>query len=167
MKNKSLIVFVCSVLLSLIFTFIYIYDNSKLIRLNIPYEEKNNTNIEFNIEKVNLSSDYVEITGWAIDKGKTYDYFNWVNGDGSSVYINNTVVLEDSNGTYFLVNTTSCERKDINSEINDGIDYKKCGMHAAVRISKLKKNETYKIGILLKDPNGEENLVMSNEEFKI
>ena len=167
MKNKSVFIFLISIFISLAFVFIYIADNSKLKETDVSDAIKYNENIQMKIESINYVENYVEVTGWAIDKGKTYDYYNWVCGKGSGVYINNTIVLEDSNGTYFTINTTSCEKAGINEKINDGIDYRNCGIRASIKVSKLKKDETYKIGVIIRDIDGNESLAMSDKELHL
>lgn len=167
MKKKSIIAFFICIILTLAFIFVYISDNSKIKKITISDLNTTNSDVKIKIENASINENYLQVSGWAIEKGKTYDYFNWVNGHGNGVYNNNIVVLKDNDGILYSINTASLPRPDVNECINDNIDYRNCGIHAVINVSKLNKNQTYKIGVILTDLDGNKNLVMSDKEITI
>jgi hypothetical protein len=168
MKFKSIIALSVSVIIAFVFIGIYKLDNTKIQKLDLKQvTEDEIDNVVIKIENVVHTEEYIQIDGWSIDKGMTNEYFNWVTGKDNSVYNNNKVVLRNEENELLGIQTVSKERKDINDKIKDGIDYKKCGVEALVKCSKLKKGEVYKIGILVITLDGKEKLVMSDEEIRI
>lgn len=155
------------IILSLTVIWIYKWDNNRLKNVknvnDIGLHDKNHINVVGEIEKVEEDGEYFNIEGWCVNKEKN-DYFNFVIGNGSGIYIDNRIVLIDERNNIFEVNTIASERKDISEKINDGTDYSKCGIKARVK----KKNvngEKFKIGILNESMNGERILILSNKEI--
>ena len=169
MIKKSVIYLVASLLISLIFIGVYQIDNFRVEKVDISTLktlDKDNDQYIMNIDRVSENEDYIEVDGWAIEKGVTNEYFNWVSGKDKAVYNNNQVVFQDEDGNVYAINTISQDRADVNSEINDNINYAKCGFKGLVKRSKLKENKNYKLGVIIMTLDKEKILIMSEEEIE-
>lgn len=167
MKKQSIVVLGVSILIAIMFVGVYTWDNTKTEKINInDVTENNMENIKVEIDSVQDRGDNYLVSGWAIEEGVTHEYFNWVCGKGESVYINNKIVLIDSNDNILGFNTVSQQRDDITSKINDGIDYKKCGINAVIDKKVLEEGNTYTIGVILTTVEDEEILVRTDKEIQ-
>ena len=168
MKYKSIVYLIASFIISVGVIGIYQFDNLRIKNINtvdVQYVDKDNEKYLTNIDNIVSGDKYIEIDGWALEKGTINEYFNWVTGPDESVYNNNQVVLQDEDGNIYAINTVSEERLDVNELINDKINYRKCGFKALVKRNKLKENCKYKVGIIITTLEDEKILVMSEEEI--
>ncbi len=170
MKYKSIIYLILSLLVSIVVIFIYQFDNfriKKVDSIDTKYIEKDSEQYLMNIDDIVNGEKYIEIDGWALEKGVINKYFNWVSGEGEAVYNNNQVVLVDDNDNVYSLNTISSPRADVIESIGDGIDYSKCGFKALAKKSKLKSNTTYKVGVILTTLEKEKILIVSEKEIEL
>lgn len=168
MKKRSIVYCIVSIIISLGIIGIYQMDNFRMKKVDaseVTTVDRDNSSYIMNIDSIVQGNDYIEIDGWAIEKGVTHKYFNWVAGEDENVYNNNNVVLQDESGNIYAINTVSQERNDVNQIINDDINYAKCGFKGLVKCNKLKKNQIYKVGAIITTLDDEQILVMSEEEI--
>lgn len=132
-----------------------------------PTSSQQSDNLEYSIDSVYFDNKYVHISGWALKKGSVQEAYNWIIGNVSSVYTNNTIILQDDIGSIYKLNTFSVNRSNITSSMDDGISYGRCGVYAKIKLSALAKGHPYKVGILMKDGEGKKTVIFSDKVIKI
>lgn len=141
--------------ISITFTFMFKLDNEKIkIDKNNNYvidTDKHNYYIDF-LEK---NEKYITITGWFLEK------------DEALVYVNREVVLQDEYGMVYKINTNMVNRPDVTEALKNGINYDKCGFNARGKVSDLKENTEYKIGILYSNQDGIKKLFITDKIIKL
>lgn len=166
MKHKLIGIFAsCVVLSSLIFLF-YIIGLNHVDKIeSVP--EANTTSEQCSIENVSYLKKSVSISGFAVNKGVVNKGHNWILGDFTAVYINNSIVLVDENNNQIKLHTVAVERPEISKSMGDGINYGRCGITAKVAYSSLCKGHVYRVAVLAEDKSGNKELIYSDKEVKI
>ena len=134
-------------------------NNHTIIRYVNEFTVGDVSEIQYEIEEEGISSsgDY-RISGWFIRTGATYDVFNaglmqWF----SNVYNNNHLCYVKDDVVYEL--PTHLEyRKDVNSKIDDGVDYWCSGFYARVPEKDMDIIEGAVMGMIAETPDHEEIL---------
>lgn len=81
----------------------------------------------YSIEEQNDTPGYIEIKGWFVIPGRTYDYYNFGQGKGGSgVYNEMHLALLDGDRVVMLP-TILIERPDVTEALGDGLEYDYCG----------------------------------------
>lgn len=135
------------------------FDNSIICENMSSQEQKSIADIDYDIENCEKTKDGgLLVAGWFIEKGITYPFENhgleWY---GESVYNNYNLCILDGEKVYIFP-TKLFEREDVTEEINDGIDYGKCGFKTYIAAGYADKYEKANIGILVKNPYGGEKI---------
>lgn len=144
-KKNIYILFLLSLFISFIFTFLFYNATQKVEKIsteNIELFNPRNTKISYNynIEKVEIIENKLFIKGWLLEKGK------------NNVYINRIIVVKDNKNNYYKLFTKSNDRKDINDYFGKKYNYNNVGLIAK---GKLRKEIEYplKIYFLIKEKN--------------
>ena len=144
-KKNIYILFLLSLFISFIFTFLFYNATQKVEKIsteNIELFNPRNTKISYNynIEKVEIIENKLFIKGWLLEKGK------------NNVYINRIIVVKDNKNDYYKLFTKSNDRKDINDYFGKKYNYNNVGLIAK---GKLRKEIEYplKIYFLIKEKN--------------
>lgn len=144
-KKNIYILFLLSLFISFIFTFLFYNATQKVEKIsteNIELFNPRNTKISYNynIEKVEIIENKLFIRGWLLEKGK------------NNVYINRVIVVKDNKNDYYKLFTKSNDRKDINDYFGKKYNYNNVGLIAK---GKLRKEIEYplKIYFLIKEKN--------------
>ena len=144
-KKNIYILFLLSLFISFIFTFLFYNATQKVENIsteNIELFNPRNTKISYNynIEKVEIIENKLFIRGWLLEKGK------------NNVYINRVIVVKDNKNDYYKLFTKSNDRKDINDYFGKKYNYNNVGLIAK---GKLRKEIEYplKIYFLIKEKN--------------
>ena len=144
-KKNIYILFLLSLFISFIFTFLFYNATQKVEKIsteNIELFNPRNTKISYNynIEKVEIIENKLFIRGWLLEKGK------------NNVYINRVIVVKDNKNDYYKLFTKSNDRKDINDYFGKKYNYNNVGLIAT---GKLRKEIEYplKIYFLIKEKN--------------
>ena len=144
-KKNIYILFLLSLFISFIFTFLFYNATQKVEKIsteNIELFNPRNTKISYNynIEKVEIIENKLFIRGWLLEKGK------------NNVYINRVIVVKDNKNDYYKLFTKSNDRKDINDYFGKKYNYNNVGLIAK---GKLRKEIEYplKIYFLIQEKN--------------
>lgn len=132
-----------------------------------PVTATSSQTLECNIENVSYLNKSVSISGFAINKGSLQNVHNWILGDFKSVYNNNSIVLVDEDNNCYELKTQSFARPDVTKSVNDGIDYRNCGITAKVMYSSLSKGRVYRVAVISEDQSGKKEMVFSDKEVRI
>jgi hypothetical protein len=103
------------------------------------------------IDSITKNDEQVRIEGWVAKLGQDIDY------------INRTVVLIDSQGQLYHLNTVMVVRNNVTEYFNDGHNYDNSGISAACMLSDLQPNETYKVGVIIREKDGSKSLLITDE----
>ena len=154
-KKNIYILFLLSLFISFIFTFLFYNATQKVEKIsteNIELFNPRNTKISYNynIEKVEIIENKLFIKGWLLEKGK------------NNVYINRIIVVKDNKNDYYKLFTKSNDRKDINDYFGKKYNYNNVGLIAK---GKLRKEIEYplKIYFLIKEKN--KNILVDTDQI--
>lgn len=152
----SIVAVVCTCVLFLIYhhenTTISLYDKDSFPNSAIE-------NVQYSIESVSTDQKgNCTITGWFIQPGVTYSFYNYGNdATRSGVYNYLNVCFVD--GEYIYVLPTKLEeRADVNDSIGDGINYRYAGFHAYVPSQYSYLLDKRSFGFLSQKPDGAKTL---------
>jgi hypothetical protein len=144
-KRYMYILFLLSLFISFVFTFLFYNATQKVEKIsteNIELFNPRNTKISYNynIEKIETIENKLFIKGWLLEKGK------------NNAYINRIIVVKDNKNDYYKLFTKSNDREDINDYFGRKYDYNNVGLIAK---GKLRKDMEYplKIYFLIKEKN--------------
>ncbi|AQR97834.1 hypothetical protein [Clostridium saccharoperbutylacetonicum] len=146
MKSRVMLIMglAISLLISVGFATIYKYDNEIVkninmasVRTNVPEAYKSW------IDSAEIKDGALEIKGWVFKKGENLEY------------LNRKVVLVDNKNNVYEVNTLMERRTEITSVFNDGFNYDNAGMIARCPIKQFKDGDTFKIGYIVTEQNGD------------
>ena len=116
-------------------------------------------NVQYSIESVSTDQNgNCTITGWFIQPGVTYSFYNYGNdATRSGVYNYLNICFVDGESTYVLP-TKLEERSDVNDFIGDGINYRYSGFHAYIPSQYSYLLEKCSLGFLSQNPDGAKTL---------
>ena len=163
--KKNLIVLLTIFGITLLFVGAFIYEKRQVHVFNLNTYE-NTDNIYYDVTDIKNDDEYLKIYGWAINKGVTYDFYNWIIKDGKSVYINTTIALVKADMVYEIYTTTDYGVM-INDIINDGIDYRNSGFVSIVDTSTFKIAGEYNVAIIITTINGDKLITITDEVIYI
>lgn len=106
-------------------------------------------------ENVNEKGDYI-IKGWAVQRGVTYDYYNYGIDDNNSGVYNYMNLCYIKDNKLYVLPTKLEARKDVSEVLNDGIDYRYSGFNARVCEDDMYLTKGYQKAFLFKSPDDEE-----------
>ncbi len=139
--------------------FLYRKENQDIhIRSFSDFQIGDGSEIVYDIEEEDFSSEDCRIHGWFVQKGMTYDYFNaGMMEAGSGVYDNNHLCYVIDNLVYEL--PTKLEyRQDVNDLLDDGINYAYSGFYARITGIQMEELANAQLGMIVMTPDGEEIL---------
>ncbi len=144
-KRNIYILFLLSLFISFIFTFLFYNATQKIEKISTENIElfnprKTKISYNYNIEKIETIENKLFIKGWLLEKRK------------NNAYINRIIVVKDNKNNYYKLFTKSNDRKDINDYFGKKYDYNNVGLIAK---GKLRKDMEYplKIYFLIKEKN--------------
>jgi hypothetical protein len=111
----------------------------------------------YNIENyAEVTNKKAEISGWLVQKGQTYEYYNYgANVHGAGVYNNmHLACVDDNSEQVYILPTQLSIRNDVTEYIADGIDYKYSGFESKFPVyyeQLIDKNGLY---VVIKDTDG-------------
>jgi len=155
-KTKlALIGFALSCLVSFMFVLIYKHNNEKIKYLGNIYDYEildvaNSYEHIFIIDEYNIIENILNIHGCYIKLGNSINYVN-----------NNYVLINNKNEIYGI-KTLSIKRPSATEFFNDGFNYDNSGLHGYCKIYRFANEKELKIGVIIKEKNGNEYLIISN-----
>lgn len=151
-KNSIIIELILIMAISSGFFYYVAYQNEQINSINIQSYELNEE-ITFEIQSVLVDErDCLVISGYGYDLRNIEKFDNYVTGSGLNLYVNIQVILIDSKGNDFKLNTLT--HYDDNLGSFGDINLRFYGFTAKVQQRELDPNETYTIGILSTSLNG-------------
>lgn len=125
---------------------------------------KSSENTKMYIESVTYDSNGVACIKCAAQNDNiTYDYFNWVLGNGTQVYKNWTIVLTDGKNTIYKLKSFVISYQSEDDSINQ-LSSTGNGMVAYVKNKELIDNKELKIAVLFKDKSNNQYLLYPEKE---
>jgi hypothetical protein len=143
-KNSIIVIIITSIIMSVLLIGYNIDQKNQLKIRNVKLSMTNlSENVEYNIDSIDYTGGLGTINGWAVELGV------------NTIDVKPSIILRSENGSLYMIKTRIVQRKDVtqmylnknknNSDENQSYD--NCGFVANFKVSDLKKNERYQIGI--------------------
>jgi hypothetical protein len=151
--NIAIIGLFLSFSISIIFGIIYKYNNEKVIyKGNISEYELDDGKYFFIVHHSKIIDNKLYIHGALLKKGINLDY------------VNNHYVLIDNENKLYGIKTIMVKRPDVTEFFNDGSNYDNSGLDGQIKADKI-NNGVYTVGAVIKEKNGKEYLIISDNKF--
>lgn len=114
------------VLLSAVYLFLLFYVNQRVVTVDVSGCDRNAENMKYKISKISCEYDYIEIRGYAYEKGE-------------SLLTANTILLayDPTTDLYYKLPTENTKRTKLTEKANDGCNYDYAQFKSAVLQKKI------------------------------
>ncbi|MFU0831514.1 MAG: hypothetical protein ACFWUC_01020 [Oscillospiraceae bacterium] len=150
-ETKIILALLGCFLISVAFSAVYRYDNQKVIISGHETDYAAAEDYSYYIDSITKNDKQVRIEGWVAKLGQDIDY------------VNRTIVLIDTKGQLYHLNTVMVVRTSVTEYFNDGHDYDHSGICAACMLSDLQPDETYKVGVIIREKDGSTSLLITDK----
>ena len=148
----AIIGFAVCCLISLIFATVYKHNVLKIEYLGNTSDYKKDEDVYvYYIDRTEIKKNHLEIHGWLIKPGINL------------IYVNNMYVLIDDDNKVYGIKTRSIKRAEVTMHFNDGFNYDNSGLHGQCPVGILSSSGRYRIGILIREQNGNQYIKLTNE----
>jgi len=142
-----------SFMVSSMFGVIYKHDNEKIIYMGTTSEyDLANGEYFFIVHHAIITESRLHIHGALLKRGANLNY------------VNNRYVLIDKNNKLYGIKTIMIKRPDVTEFFNDGYNYDNSGLDGQTKAYKFKNSE-YSVGAIIKEKDGREYLVISDNKI--
>jgi hypothetical protein len=150
-ETQIILAIIGCLLVSFLFSFTYCYDNQRVIISGNEKDYLAGKDYLWTIDSISKTAQQYVIEGWVAKLGSNLDF------------VDRRIVLIDPAGQLYGLNTVMVKRISVTEFFKDGFNYDNSGISAACLLNKLKPNEIYTIGIIVREKDGTKYLIKTKK----